>query len=316
VSSGMRSGTGSWAPTLGEYVRIRDSGSPGDKSRDSSSAFTDRGLVLSFRSDDTGLHVRFKSLVYGGDREVPVDRVAPDRWGPVRHGWDSIYAILGEQHVVVQFAVLAVGILVAIWVGTGIVETANSNAIYRFVGATWGAVKYGVIWGLVLGLIVVAIVALFERIRRIPDAVESKPFGPGVLYTILAAIILAAGFGAWQGWVNATMSTSIGEIEADRSSFDGEGVHVDGYITDYRQHVSRAGNRYVTATLCEDGTDKCIDVFEWGDADPSVADTGWAEVWGTYRVANRVGGYTFPNEIDANDIASTNAPDDTTGDQQ
>jgi hypothetical protein len=237
------------------------------------------------------------------------DRVIPDPWGAVRHGWETLKIRISEMHIVLQLVIYGLALVAGVWMLRGLVVASNSSGFYHLAGAAWGALKFGIIGGIAGVLFVAFIQSIADyllNLNRQPGMpVRSAEIHGIVLLAAAGIFVIAIGYGIWQGWTKATMSTSISEIVSDRASFDGEGVDVTGQIESYQQHVSRIGNRYVTAVLCDQ---QCIRVFEWGESDTSVTDTGWAEVWGTYRVANHVGDYSFANEIDAKDIASIQDP--------
>jgi hypothetical protein len=306
----MTEGSGTYVPSVGEYVRIRNSDWAGESSLEVMEEFTDRGIVISVDEDEAGVTVRYLSGARGRSVQgVPVARVSPDPWGAVRRGWASVTALVDDQNFAVRAIVVAAllsvnaGILWGAWIAS------KSIALYRVGAAAWGEVKFGLIGGIGAFIIVGLLVLLVERIRGHELAPPSPRAGFGGSWAsimVMVIVVVIAGYGAWQGWINATVSTSITEIEANRQKYDGEGVHIVGRIVGYGQHVSRIGNQYVTAALCDEN--KCIQVFEWGVIDSSVAVTGWAEVWGTYQVESRVGEFRLENDIDARHIASIEDP--------
>jgi hypothetical protein len=267
-------------------------------------------VVISVDENVAGVTVRYLSSVK--DRPVqgvPVARVSPDPWGAVRRSWASLTALADDQNFAVRAIVVAAllsvnaGILWGAWIAS------NSTALYRVSAAAWGEVKFGALGGIGAFIVVRLLVLLVERIRgheRAPHFSKAGFGGSWASAIVMGIVVVIAGYGAWQGWINATVSTSITEIEAHRQKYDGDGVHIVGRIGGYGQHVSRIGNQYVTAALCDDNT--CIQVFEWGAGDPSLAATGWVEVWGTYEVESQVGEFRLENEIEARDIASIEDP--------
>jgi hypothetical protein len=305
--------TGAYFPAVGDYILVKDSLWDERSPSNLRPKFYDRGLVLAVEQRTDGPRVEYLSSVNGAKHFAIASQVVPDKWGAVRAGGSALKKIFAEQHIVVQFLLGGLMVAASIRLLTGIIIAANSSPYYRFVGAAWSATKFGILGGIAVLVVFVVAWSIFDAViafltrRPKTDANSdsaSAAWAPWVIGILVASI---AGYGAWMGWKYATIHTSIGEIEADRNYFHGNGVQVDGAISNYKQHVSRLGNRYVTATVCEDDQ-SCVRIFEWGDADPSAASADWVDVWGTYRAENRVDGYVYNNEIDANDVKSTAAP--------
>ena len=69
-----------------------------------------------------------------------------------------------------------------------------------------------------------------------------------------------------------------------------------GHDQTSREKISHKGNAYVTFVLC---SSQCIHVFAFGS--PNISDGQKITVHGTFAAVKHVGGYTFYNEIDADD---------------
>ena len=91
-------------------------------------------------------------------------------------------------------------------------------------------------------------------------------------------------------------ATTITQVLSRPSAYDGKHIHVRGTVEHLEQKVSHKGNPYVTFALC---SGQCIHVFGFGS--PSISDGQAITVQGTYESVKRVSGYTFYNEIDADD---------------
>jgi hypothetical protein len=94
----------------------------------------------------------------------------------------------------------------------------------------------------------------------------------------------------------ASSAATIGQILGGPSAYDGKHVDVHGTVEHLEQKVSHRGNPYVTFALC---SGQCIHVFGFGS--PSLSDGQAITVHGTYEAVKHVSGYTFYNEIDADD---------------
>ena len=91
-------------------------------------------------------------------------------------------------------------------------------------------------------------------------------------------------------------ATTIAQILGSPSAYDGKHVDVHGTVEHLEQKVSHKGNPYVTFSLC---SAQCIHVFGFGS--PSLSDGQTIIVHGTFAAVKRVSGYTFYNEVDADD---------------
>lgn len=94
----------------------------------------------------------------------------------------------------------------------------------------------------------------------------------------------------------ASSAATIGQILGSPSTYDGKHVDVSGTVEHLEQKTSHKGNPYVTFSLC---SGQCIHVFGFGS--PGISDGGVITVHGTYEAIKHVSGYTFYNEIDADD---------------
>jgi hypothetical protein len=94
----------------------------------------------------------------------------------------------------------------------------------------------------------------------------------------------------------ASSAATIAQILVSPSGYDGQHVDVRGTVEHLEQKVSHRGNPYVTFSLC---STQCIHVFGFGT--PSLSDGQTITVHGTYERVKHTSGYTFYNEIDADD---------------
>ena len=91
-------------------------------------------------------------------------------------------------------------------------------------------------------------------------------------------------------------ATTVSQILASPSTYDGSHVDVSGKVSKLEQKVSHKGNPYVTFSLC---AGQCVHVFAFGT--PGISDGQTLIVHGTFAAVKHVGGYTFYNEVDADD---------------
>jgi hypothetical protein len=110
-------------------------------------------------------------------------------------------------------------------------------------------------------------------------------FIPIATFGLLAALPAACLAGA-----------TVEQILDSPAAYDGKHVDVSGIVQRLEQKVSRKGNPYVTFSLC---SGQCIHVF--GFASPSLSDGQRVTVRGTFEAVKHVSGYTFYNEVDADD---------------
>jgi hypothetical protein len=109
-------------------------------------------------------------------------------------------------------------------------------------------------------------------------------------------VIPAAVFSFLAALPAASSATTIAQILGGPSTYDGQHVDVRGMVERLEQKVSHKGNPYVTFSLC---AAQCIHVFGFGS--PSLSDGQTITVHGTFAAVKHVSGYTFYNEIDADD---------------
>jgi hypothetical protein len=91
-------------------------------------------------------------------------------------------------------------------------------------------------------------------------------------------------------------NTTVVQIVSNPSAYDGKHVEVSGTVERLEQKVSHRGNPYVTFSIC---SGQCIHVFGFGS--PSLSEGQKITVHGVYEAVKHVSGYTFYNEIDADD---------------
>ena len=107
---------------------------------------------------------------------------------------------------------------------------------------------------------------------------------PAAMFAFIAALSAAAS------------AATIAQILGNPLSYDNQHVDVRGTVEHLQQKVSHRGNPYVTFSLC---SSKCIHIFGFGS--PDISDGQSMTVHGTYEAVKHVSGYTFYNEIDADD---------------
>jgi hypothetical protein len=94
----------------------------------------------------------------------------------------------------------------------------------------------------------------------------------------------------------ASSAATIEEILGSPSTYNGQHVDVKGAVGHLQQKVSHKGNPYVTFSLCPG---QCIHVFAFGT--PSIGDGQTITVHGSCESVKHASGYTFYNEVDADD---------------
>lgn len=109
---------------------------------------------------------------------------------------------------------------------------------------------------------------------------------------MLAVVVSAVAFGA--------AAMTVDKLLKEKDKFDGKDVVVTGKVADYKPHVSKAGNAYITFKL--KGQSQTANVYLRGklegDAAPKDGDT--VEVSGVYRKEKKVNAnFTSKDEIDA-----------------
>jgi hypothetical protein len=113
----------------------------------------------------------------------------------------------------------------------------------------------------------------------------------GQRFTISAAVFVVLAAVPSMG-----SAATIAQILGSASKYDGQHVDVRGTVERLEQKVSHKGNPYVTFSIC---SSQCLHVFAFGT--PSISDGQTITVHGTYEAVKRVSGYTFYNEMDADD---------------
>lgn len=109
-------------------------------------------------------------------------------------------------------------------------------------------------------------------------------------------VIPATLFGLLAALPAASSATTIAQVLGSPSTYDGRHVDVKGTVEHLEQKTSHKGNPYVTFSLC---SGQCIHVFAFGT--PSISDGQTITVHGSYESVKHVSGYTFYNEVDADD---------------
>jgi hypothetical protein len=109
---------------------------------------------------------------------------------------------------------------------------------------------------------------------------------------MLRYISFVAALVAFLAPLPAPAETTIAQILAKPSTYDGVHVTVSGTITKLDRKVSDKGNHYVTLWLC---SDQCILVY--GNGTPKITDGQTIKVFGTFSVVRHIGSYTFNNGI-------------------
>jgi hypothetical protein len=115
-----------------------------------------------------------------------------------------------------------------------------------------------------------------------------------IVYTILFAVLSL--FAGPFPQTKADQSTTPSVILANPSRYDGQHLTVTGKVTRIQAKVSQRGNDYDIFDLCDSS---CIRVFVFGD--PSIYEGEHLAVHAVYSRVTHVSGYTFYNEIRADD---------------
>jgi exonuclease VII large subunit len=95
------------------------------------------------------------------------------------------------------------------------------------------------------------------------------------------------------------METTVEEIMANKDSYDGKEVSVNGAISTPRFKSSRHGKLYMTFPLLGDSKGR-INVLFWGEIKLKTGKK--VEVKGVYRKIMEMGKYTFRDVIEAGEI--------------
>jgi len=94
----------------------------------------------------------------------------------------------------------------------------------------------------------------------------------------------------------ADLSATPSAILANPGKYDAQHLTVTGTVERIQKKVSQKSNDYDIFDLCDS---HCIRIFVFGD--PSIYEGQHLSVHGKYSEATQVSGYTFYNEIRADD---------------
>lgn len=108
------------------------------------------------------------------------------------------------------------------------------------------------------------------------------------LVTLLSLVLCAT--------VGADQSTTPSAILANPGKYDGQHLVVTGTVERIQEKVSQRGNAYDIFDLCDS---RCIRVFVFGS--PSIHTGEHLAVHGTFSEVTHVSGYTFYDELRADD---------------
>lgn len=116
------------------------------------------------------------------------------------------------------------------------------------------------------------------------------------LVPLLTALVLAL----WAASALAARAdlVAVKEVLAQPDKWHGQPVVVTGVVSQLEAKTSQKGNPYYTFVLT-DGL-ASVNVFSYGA--PQIKDTNRVQVEGTYLKVNRVGKYTFHNQVNARRI--------------
>ena len=111
---------------------------------------------------------------------------------------------------------------------------------------------------------------------------------------------------AWMGVVLLAASAlaaradliAVKDLLAQPDKWHGQPVVVTGVVSRLDARTSQRGNHYYTFVLTEGLAS--VNVFSYGS--PQIRDTNRVQVEGTYLKVNRVGRYTFHNQVNARRI--------------
>ena len=111
---------------------------------------------------------------------------------------------------------------------------------------------------------------------------------------------------AWMGVVLLAASAlgapadlvAVKDLLAQPDKWNGQPVVVSGVVSRLDARTSQRGNSYYTFVLT-DGL-ASVNVFSYGS--PQIRDTSRVQVEGTFLKVNRVGKYTFHNQVNARRI--------------
>ncbi|MFM9872425.1 MAG: hypothetical protein ACKVQS_03045 [Fimbriimonadaceae bacterium] len=109
---------------------------------------------------------------------------------------------------------------------------------------------------------------------------------------VLAVLVSAVAF--------AASAMTVDKLLKDKDKLDGKDVIVTGTVAEYKAHVSKAGNPYITFKL--KGASSTANVYLRGKLEGNAApkDGDTVEVSGVYRKEKKVNAkFTSKDEIDA-----------------
>jgi len=169
---------------------------------------------------------------------------------------------------------------------------------YRLSGAAYGAFLVALIFALVRTGLIFFLVSVTNAVTRDENvrsysARSTKRLADSDFKRV---VMMGAIVGLVWGWWTAPLRCVPSQILTDRIAFDEKKVEVIGTLGSYAPRVSRRGNEYTLASVCDQGG--CVRVYARG-WHPTLIPTQPIDVVGTYRVEDRVGYYRFFNEIEA-----------------
>jgi cytochrome c-type biogenesis protein CcmE len=91
---------------------------------------------------------------------------------------------------------------------------------------------------------------------------------------------------------------AVKDLLAQPDKWNGQSVVVTGVVSRLDARTSQRGNAYYTFVLTDSLAS--VNVFSYGV--PQIKDTSRVQVEGTYLKVNRVGKYTFHNQVNARRI--------------
>jgi hypothetical protein len=112
-------------------------------------------------------------------------------------------------------------------------------------------------------------------------------------------------------FVERPQPAKIEELLQYGKKFDAKEVVTRGFVADFEQRISRAGNAYFVFKLKADTKPKAkwVNVYGRGKLDPAAKNGQNVDVTGTYRVEKKVGSSTFKNEIETRAVGGVKLVD-------
>lgn len=96
---------------------------------------------------------------------------------------------------------------------------------------------------------------------------------------------------------------SIPELLKEAKTYDGKTVETTGFVDQFKQKISRAGNKYFTFKLRAGEKDSAsINVYSQGEAEETIKDGVKVKVIGVFREEKKVMDFTVKNEVDATKV--------------